>query len=85
MTQKRWGLSAAQKALLWQRWKEGESLSDIGRSLDKHAALIHAIVRLRIERRFRAASAPAIRFARSQPALVDRRLRSAGKLFAMVA
>ncbi|MCG1039545.1 MULTISPECIES: IS30 family transposase [Burkholderiaceae] len=45
MTQKRWGLSAAQKALLWQRWKEGESLSDIGRSLGKHAASIHAIVR----------------------------------------
>jgi hypothetical protein len=42
---KRCGLSAAQKALLWQRWKDGESLSDIGRSLGKHAASIHAIVR----------------------------------------
>jgi hypothetical protein len=31
--------------LLWQRWKDGESLSDIGRSLGKHAASIHAIVR----------------------------------------
>jgi hypothetical protein len=42
---RRWGLSAAQKTLLWQRWKDGESLSDIGRSLGKHAASIHAIVR----------------------------------------
>ncbi|WP_081081548.1 IS30 family transposase [Burkholderia stagnalis] len=42
---KRCGLSAEQKALLWQRWKDGESLSDIGRSLGKHAASIHAIVR----------------------------------------
>ena len=31
--------------MLWQRWKDGESLSDIGRSLGKHAASIHAIVR----------------------------------------
>jgi hypothetical protein len=42
---RRCGLSAAQKTLLWQRWKDGESLSDIGRSLGKHAASIHAIVR----------------------------------------
>jgi hypothetical protein len=42
---RRCGLSAAQKASLWQRWKDGESLSDIGRSLGKHAASIHAIVR----------------------------------------
>ncbi|WP_157658065.1 hypothetical protein [Burkholderia ubonensis] len=39
---KRCGLSAEQKALLWQRWKDGESLSDIGRSLGKHAANEHA-------------------------------------------
>ena len=46
MNQKRrCGLSPAQKTLLWQRWKDGESLSDIGRSLGKHAASIHAIVR----------------------------------------
>jgi len=42
---RRCGLSPAQKTLLWQRWKDGESLSDIGRSLGKHAASIHAIVR----------------------------------------
>jgi len=35
------GLSAAQKASLWHRWKDGESLSDIDRSLGKHAASIH--------------------------------------------
>ena len=46
MNQKRrCGLSPAQKTSLWQRWKDGESLSDIGRSLGKHAASIHAIVR----------------------------------------
>src|SRR4030066_304407 len=31
------GLSASQKAELWQRWKAGQSLSDIGRALGKHA------------------------------------------------
>jgi len=29
------GLSAEQRAELWRRWKEGQSLSDIGRALDK--------------------------------------------------
>ncbi len=42
---KRCGLSSAEKMLLWHRWKDGESLSDIGRSLGKHAASIHAIVK----------------------------------------
>jgi IS30 family transposase len=42
---RRCGLSLAQKTLLWQRWKDGDSLSDIGRSLGKHAASIHGIVR----------------------------------------
>lgn len=32
------GLSHEQKAELWQRWKAGETLSDIGRALGKHAA-----------------------------------------------
>ncbi len=39
------GLSATQKAELWQRWKHGESLSDIGRALDKHAASVFGVLR----------------------------------------
>ena len=38
------GLSAAQKADLWQRWKQGQSLSEIGRALGKHAGSIHGMV-----------------------------------------
>ena len=38
------GLSAAQKAELWHRWKQGQSLSEIGRALGKHAGSIHGIV-----------------------------------------
>lgn len=38
------GLSASQKAELWQRWKSGQSLSDIGRALGKHAGSVHGIV-----------------------------------------
>lgn len=38
------GLSASQKAELWQRWKDGQSLSEIGSALSKHAASIYAIV-----------------------------------------
>lgn len=38
------GLSATQKAELWARWKEGQSLSEIGRALGKHAASIHGVV-----------------------------------------
>jgi hypothetical protein len=34
------GLSAAKKLELWTRWKNGESLSDIGRALGKHAASV---------------------------------------------
>jgi IS30 family transposase len=34
------GLSAAQKSELWQRWKKGHSLSEIGRALGKHAGSI---------------------------------------------
>lgn len=32
---RRWGLSMEQKAALWERWKAGESMSDIGRALGK--------------------------------------------------
>ena len=38
------GISAAQKSELWCRWKAGESLSDIGRALNKHAASIFGVV-----------------------------------------
>jgi IS30 family transposase len=38
------GLSDAQKAELWHRWKDGQSLSDIGRALSKHAGSIHGVV-----------------------------------------
>lgn len=40
------GLYASQKAELWQRWKAGQSLSDIGRALGKHAGSIHCVVSL---------------------------------------
>ena len=38
------GLSASQKAELWQRWKNGQSLSDIARVLRKHPGSIHGVV-----------------------------------------
>ena len=38
------GLSASQKAELWGRWRDGQSLSDIGRALGKHAGSIHGVV-----------------------------------------
>ena len=38
------GLSASQKADLWERWKSGQSLSDIARALGKHAGSIHGVV-----------------------------------------
>lgn len=38
------GLSHEQKAELWRRWKAGETLSDIGRALGKHAASVFGIV-----------------------------------------
>jgi IS30 family transposase len=38
------GLSAERKAELWQRWKNGQSLSDIGNALGKHAASIFGVV-----------------------------------------
>lgn len=38
------GLSHEQKAELWRRWKAGETLSDIGRGLGKHAASVFGVV-----------------------------------------
>ena len=39
------GLTSAQKKELWRRWKEGESLSEIGRALGRHAGSIHGVVK----------------------------------------
>lgn len=38
------GLSASQKSDLWHRWKNGQSLSEIGLALGKHAGSIHGVV-----------------------------------------
>lgn len=38
------GLSAEQKADLWERWKRGQSLSEIGLALGKHAASIFGVL-----------------------------------------
>jgi len=40
------GLSDEEKAQVWKRWHEGESLSDIGRALCKHPASIFGVLRL---------------------------------------
>lgn len=41
------GLSPAQKRELWSRWKAGETLSDISRSLGKQPGSIHGTLRVR--------------------------------------
>ena len=38
------GLSAQQKKELWNRWKDGQSLSEIGRALGKHAGSVHGVL-----------------------------------------
>jgi IS30 family transposase len=40
----RLGISAEQKIELWRRWKAGETLSDIGRALSKHAGSIFGVL-----------------------------------------
>ena len=40
------GLSAAQKAELWRRWKSGQSLSEIGCALGKHAGSVFGVLKL---------------------------------------
>ncbi len=45
MTQRgRPGLSAQQKTELWSRWRQGQSLSEIGRALGKHAGSIYGVL-----------------------------------------
>ena len=41
------GLSDGQRQKLWQRWKAGESLSEIRRALGKHSGSIHGVIALR--------------------------------------
>lgn len=41
------GLSPREKAELWRRWKQGESLSNIARALDKNGGSIFGVLRLR--------------------------------------
>src|SRR5712692_125886 len=38
------GLSAEQKRELWQRWRAGQSLTEIGRALGKHSSSIHFVI-----------------------------------------
>jgi len=40
------GMSDVQKRELWQRWRKGESLSDIGRALGKFPASVFGVLRL---------------------------------------
>jgi IS30 family transposase len=39
------GLSAVQKRELWQRWKEGQSLGEIGRAFERHAGSIFRVIK----------------------------------------
>jgi IS30 family transposase len=41
------GLSSKEKAELWKRWRQGESLSDIARALKKGGGSIFGVLRLR--------------------------------------
>ena len=43
-TMKERGLSASQKRELWHRWRKGQSLSEIGRALGKHAGSISGVL-----------------------------------------
>lgn len=38
------GLTKQQKSELWNRWKSGQSLSEIGRALNRHAGSIHGVL-----------------------------------------
>src|ERR1700758_1006692 len=42
--QRRWKLSAAQRADMWSRWKAGQSLNAIGRALGKDKQVIHFLL-----------------------------------------
>ena len=38
------GLNSKQKQELWSRWKNGQSLTEIGLALGKHAGSIHGVL-----------------------------------------
>jgi IS30 family transposase len=44
MTQRRWKLSSARRAEMWNRWKAGQSLNAIGRALGKDKQVIHFLL-----------------------------------------
>src|SRR5579864_6540270 len=44
MMQRRWKLSLAQRADMWNRWKAGQSLNAIGRALGKNEHVIHFLL-----------------------------------------
>jgi IS30 family transposase len=44
MMQRRWKLSAAQRADMWNRWKAGQSLNAIGRARGKDQHVIHFLL-----------------------------------------
>src|SRR5262249_58892444 len=46
MKQRRWKLSSAQRADMWNRWKAGQSLNAIGRALGKD----HVVIRFLLAR-----------------------------------
>ncbi len=41
---RRWKLSVVQRAELWNRWKAGQSLNEIGRALGKDHVVIHFLL-----------------------------------------
>ncbi len=45
MARKRREYSARERRELWERWKRGESISDIGRALDRAPGTIHCTIR----------------------------------------
>ncbi len=45
MARERRGYSAAERRELWDRWKRGESISDIARALDRAPGTIHCTIR----------------------------------------
>lgn len=44
MTRRRWKLSSAQRADMWNRWKAGQSLHEIGRALGKEHHVIYVLL-----------------------------------------
>lgn len=45
MARKRRGYSAEERRELWERWKRGESISEIGRALERAPGTIHCAIR----------------------------------------